>query len=127
MRDDIGEIVDEHFGGTICDDLSDNTAGNAFKHALWMCLIATDCDVAAAEGLGDSHENFTGNTCDIYSMDLHNNQVGIELSQDSGDCVQKVLQALQDGQLRFYPDGSAACGGLESEYNASEHCPQQGP
>ena len=61
--------------------------GNAFRHALWCCLImAYCCKVSSAKKskqwckrITDFHEELFPNTPLQQKMDLHNNSVGINL------------------------------------------------
>ena len=59
---------------------------NAFRHALWVVLIAKKCvkwkndeerAIAWAKKFTDWHEDFSPNKALERAMDLHNNQMGI--------------------------------------------------
>ena len=64
-----------------------NGKGNAFRHALWCCLILTYCcKISSPEKakdwtkkITDMHEELFPNQPLETKMDLHNNQVGIDL------------------------------------------------
>lgn len=66
---------------------SNNGIGNAFRHALWTCLIMMYCcKVSSPEKsknfckrMTDLHEELFPNQPLEKKMDLHNNQVGINL------------------------------------------------
>ncbi|MEN2436320.1 hypothetical protein AAH994_12970 [Weeksellaceae bacterium A-14] len=66
---------------------STNGIGNAFRHALWCCLIMMYCcKISSAEKslkwcrtMTDLHEELFPNEPLETSMDLHNNQVGMNL------------------------------------------------
>jgi hypothetical protein len=61
----------------------DNGIINAIKHCALMCRIAAGkcCTDGETRKLGNAHENFWGDN-DNAAMDLHNNDVGIEVSRD---------------------------------------------
>ncbi len=66
---------------------STNGIGNAFRHALWSCLILMYCckisspekSVDWCKKMTDMHEELFPNLPLETQMDLHNNQVGIQL------------------------------------------------
>ena len=66
---------------------SSNGVGNAFRHALWCCFIMMYCcKISSAEKalkfcktMTDLHEELFPNEPLETKMDLHNNQVGINL------------------------------------------------
>ncbi len=66
---------------------SKNGIGNAFRHALWTCLIMMYCcKISSPKKAGiwckkitDLHEELFPNEPLEKMMDLHNNQVGIDL------------------------------------------------
>ena len=61
--------------------------GNAFRHALWTCLITMYCSkisssrkaLAYAKAFTDMHEELFPNKPLETKMDLHNNRVGLHL------------------------------------------------
>lgn len=66
---------------------SNNGIGNAFRHALWTCLISMYCcKISSAKKsmdfckkMTDLHEELFPNEPMEKKMDLHNNLVGVEL------------------------------------------------
>jgi hypothetical protein len=81
-----------------------NGIADAARHAFWMCRTAQEYGVAFAKGLGDAHEEDSGqggygatNSCEEKTMDLHNNSVGRDLSLASPAnccCAEKVFNSL---------------------------------
>lgn len=79
-----------------------NGIADAARHAYWMCRTAQEYGVAFAKGLGDAHEEDSGqggygatNSCEEKTMDLHNNSVGRDLSlAPTANCAEKVLSSL---------------------------------
>jgi hypothetical protein len=82
----------------------DNKA-NAFRHALWNCLIAFQCaknekDIVKVifwtKKITDWHEDFSPNLALARAMDLHNNYIGRELFQYHKNKKEKeVIRVLQ--------------------------------
>lgn len=74
---------------------STNGEGNAFRHALWNCLIMTYCckisspnkSLLWTKEITDLHEDIFLNNPLQRKMDLHNNQVG-------RDCFMKMLPTI---------------------------------
>lgn len=68
---------------------SNNGIGNAFRHALWCCLIISYCckisspkkAIKWAKQMTDMHEELFPNQPLETKMDLHNNKIGIQLFQ----------------------------------------------
>lgn len=66
---------------------SNNGIGNAFRHALWTCLIMMYCCKISSpqkaldfcKRMTDLHEELFPNEPLEKKMDLHNNQVGMDL------------------------------------------------
>ena len=66
---------------------SNNGIGNAFRHALWSCLIMMYCckisspkkSLDFCKRMTDLHEELFPNEPLEKKMDLHNNQVGMDL------------------------------------------------
>ena len=66
---------------------SSDGVGNAFRHALWCCLIMMYCCKISSPGkalvwckkITDLHEELFPNEPLETKMDLHNNQVGMDL------------------------------------------------
>lgn len=64
-----------------------NGRGNAFRHALWCCLIMMYCCKVSSpqkskiwcKKITDLHEDLFINEPILRAMDLHNNQIGINL------------------------------------------------
>ena len=86
---------------TNCPDAADPNRGNAFLHAYVNCEFARSCSVAQAEEFWNAHEEYNGNDCAFSAMDFHNNEVGRSLSSMTGTCSDLVLNALNNGQLRY--------------------------
>ena len=76
-------LAQKHFPKTH----SNNGIGNAFRHSLWNCLILMYCckisspqkALAYCKKMTDLHEELFPNEPLETKMDLHNNQVGINL------------------------------------------------
>lgn len=66
---------------------SSNGKGNAFRHALWCCMILAYCSKISSpkkakkwtQRITDMHEEMFPNKPLETKMDLHNNKVGIDL------------------------------------------------
>ncbi|MDO4224678.1 MAG: hypothetical protein Q4C75_02170 [Bergeyella zoohelcum] len=64
-----------------------NGKGNAFRHALWCCLIMSYCSKISSpqkalvfcKSITDLHEELFPNEPLERKMDLHNNQIGMDL------------------------------------------------
>ena len=64
-----------------------NGRGNAFRHALWSCLIMMYCckisspqkSLKWCKQITDLHEELFVNEKIVRAMDLHNNQIGMDL------------------------------------------------
>lgn len=69
---------------------SSSGIGNAFRHALWTCLILSYCckisspekSLKFCRKITDFHEELFPNPEPEKLMDLHNNEVGIQLFTD---------------------------------------------
>ena len=69
---------------------SANGIGNAFRHALWCCLIMMYCSKISSakksldfcKKITDLHEELFPNEPLETKMDLHNNQIGMDLFMD---------------------------------------------
>ena len=76
-------LAQKHFPKTH----SNNGIGNAFRHSLWNCLILMYCCKISSpqkaldycKKMTDLHEELFPNEALETKMDLHNNQVGINL------------------------------------------------
>jgi hypothetical protein len=76
-------LAQKHFPKTH----SNNGIGNAFRHSLWNCLILMYCCKISSpqkaldycKKMTDLHEELFPNEPLETKMDLHNNQVGINL------------------------------------------------
>jgi len=79
-------IAKEHFPETN----STSGIGNAFRHALWTCLITMYCckisspkkSLNFCKKMTDLHEELFPNEPLEKKMDLHNNQVGMDLFRE---------------------------------------------
>lgn len=75
-------IAQKHYPKTA----SNNGRGNAFRHALWSCLIMMYCCKISSpkkaykycKRMTDLHEELFPNELLETKMDLHNNQVGLD-------------------------------------------------
>jgi len=60
--------------------------GDAFRHALWLALNTQDVGTVIARTVGDAYEMGTDLSnfiqADVH-MDIHNNEVGIEIGRDN--------------------------------------------
>ena len=79
-------LAQKHFPRTH----SDSGVGNAFRHALWTCLIMMYCCKISSprkaldycKRMTDLHEELFPNRPLEKKMDLHNNQVGLDYFMD---------------------------------------------
>jgi hypothetical protein len=95
------KIVQEEFPGIHGKDNKEN----AFRHALWNCLIAFQCAkkeknitkvISWAKKITDWHEDFSPNIALARAMDLHNNYIGRELFQCHKNKTEKeIITALE--------------------------------
>lgn len=80
------KIAKEYFPKTN----SSNGIGNAFRHSLWTCLITMYCckisspekSLDFCKKMTDLHEELFPNEPLEKKMDLHNNQVGMDLFRE---------------------------------------------
>ena len=83
----------------------DNTVENAVQHCAWMCYVVsmTCCSKGDANSLGQAHENYPGNPVHDKAMDLHNNDVGLNIGgKNLTDCFNKCEQAAKDHKLYWW-------------------------
>ena len=97
---------------------SNNGIGNAFRHALWTCLIISYCSkisspekaVKFAKRMTDLHEELFPNKPLETKMDLHNNQIGINLFEEmlpgihrqffeTSFFVDKLMEMIKDAEV----------------------------
>lgn len=97
---------------------SANGVGNAFRHALWTCLIMMYCckisspkkSLKFCKRITDMHEELFPNKPLETKMDLHNNQVGMDLFMEmlegihrqffeTGFFVEKLKKMTRDATL----------------------------
>ncbi|MHA6696671.1 DUF6973 domain-containing protein [Chryseobacterium sp. A321] len=97
---------------------STSGVGNAFRHALWTCLIAMYCSKISsskkalryAKVFTDMHEDLFPNHPLETKMDLHNNHVGLHLFEqmlpgihrqffETGFFVEKLLEKTKSAQV----------------------------
>jgi len=116
------KIAKKHFPVTN----SSNGVGNAFRHALWFCLIANYAckihspkkSIAWAEKVTSLHEEFFPNPPLQKKMDLHNNKIGKQLFEEmltgihrqffeTSFFVEKLLPMTKDALLISDLDGDA--------------------
>lgn len=60
---------------------SHNDAGDAFRHCYWSALIAKELGTDIALEFTNGHEAFFDNPPEEKYMDLHNNNIGIEIGE----------------------------------------------
>jgi RHS repeat-associated protein len=84
-----------------------NNEPDAFRHAIWNCLMARDIGKEKAKKWADAHEEAPGQPCGDKKMDLHNNAVGRNLGSDPKNakksCVGLVSDAIKQGELQLKP------------------------
>lgn len=76
---------------------STSGVGNAFRHALWCCLIMMYCckmhsphkALAFCKKVTDLHEELFPNDPLQKEMDLHNNSVGMAMFMDMLPCIHR--------------------------------------
>jgi len=78
---------------------------NAIKHCTWSCMMAGLRGKKKSKAIGDMHEvcgNAKGASEKDRDMDLHNNQVGIDISDEipeGSSCLGECKKALGEGKL----------------------------
>ncbi|MFI4852593.1 MAG: DUF6973 domain-containing protein [Gimesia chilikensis] len=80
-----------------------NGNGDAFRHALWNCLMAKSIGVSKAKQWGDAHENggTSPNPPLEKEMDLFNNEIGRGISiKNLDEAPKKVQAAVRKGRMR---------------------------
>ena len=99
------------------DVFKDRSGGqlDAFKHALWMALLAREIKAGKAYKLGLAHEKYNrkqarkgkgGGDKAASDMDLWNNNMGLKLGQGNKTISEKalidlVIKAVQQGKMRI--------------------------
>jgi RHS repeat-associated protein len=86
-----------------------NGNGDAYRHCVWSCLMASSIGVEQAKDIGDNHEeagNRSNQPKQEEAMDRNNNREGRicaynEPSFDSPSCPSKCKQSLRDGTLQI--------------------------
>lgn len=88
-----------------------NGPADAYRHALWHCLMTRAIGAEQAKTVGDTHETLGGNHPNELAMDQHNNAMGILLGRDDKqkdkECSDLVMGALKSGQLLVIPNYDA--------------------
>ncbi len=85
-----------------------NGNGDAFRHCFWSALLSRDIGPDNARAFTTAHENYSDNPAGERAMDLHNNNVGIQIGQtfsnetDTG-LSNRCAAALANGQLLTVP------------------------
>ena len=97
------KIESESLFPTYCEQL--NGKGDAFRHAHWNALASESLGINTTNLLTTKHEEKTSTYLYNYKeneMDLFNNQVVRDIfSQGSSNLKQGVLNALNNGSLRY--------------------------
>ncbi|MFT6575894.1 MAG: hypothetical protein ACJA16_004101, partial [Akkermansiaceae bacterium] len=92
IADRVNELMQKRYGGQIDDGQT-----NALKHCIWNCKMARSfCGKKRAKKISSAHEDFEDNDANRKKMDLHNNQIGINLSGKDGNCVDLCETALKE-------------------------------
>ncbi len=91
------------------------------------CVVAADCGVGPAKGLGDANENYGSNNCEFAGLDLHNNEQGRRLGAgaNASDCEGLALGALSNGDLRwldFPRPANGICDGVLKKLPPGDPC-----
>jgi hypothetical protein len=86
-----------------------NGPGDAFRHALWNCLMTRSIGADQAKTVADTHETMGKNHPNEKLMDEHNNAIGrlLAMNEKKKDCVDLVMGALQRGNLLVIPNYKA--------------------
>ena len=61
-----------------------NDASDAFRHCYWSALLARDLGYANAQTFTNAHESSPDNPFMEKKMDLHNNEVGLQIGSRGG-------------------------------------------
>lgn len=75
---------------------------DAYRHALWNCLMTLSIGASQAKVVGDTHEELATAHPNVTLMDLHNNAIGRMLggrAKNASECDDLVLAALRRGNL----------------------------
>ncbi|WP_051190440.1 DUF6973 domain-containing protein [Kaistella palustris] len=113
-------LAKKHFPKTNSTD----GVGNAFRHALWTCLITMYCSKISspqkslhfAKRMTDLHEELFPNEPLQTKMDLHNNAVGLQLYKEmlpgthrqffeTGFFLEKLLVKVETAKILTDPKG----------------------
>jgi hypothetical protein len=98
IADRVNELMQKRYGGQIDDGQT-----NALKHCIWNCKMARSfCGKKRAKKISSAHEDFEDNDANRKKMDLHNNQIGINLSGKDGNCVDLCETALKERKLWWF-------------------------
>ena len=97
--------------------LKDRSGGqlDAFKHAIWMALLAQSVNPKKAKKLGRAHEKYNykmyhksrgGGDSAASKMDLWNNEVGLNIGSSFPDIsenklIEIVITAIKHGEMKF--------------------------
>ena len=99
------------YNDTLIPGTGHNDDEDAVRHAYWSAMNASDTDEETARKIGEAHEDvpLDQQSEAEKNMDLHNNEVGINIGVNNpdasdGELFEKVLDALDDGLLQTSPD-----------------------
>jgi len=81
-----------------------NDESDAFRHGMWGALTTQTSGADFTRGMGEAHEEGVPNDPNESKMDLHNNEVGIQIATDNPDAspeelAKLMLGALKDGKM----------------------------
>ena len=96
--------ISTNFMGKNPGDCRANREGSemdAATHAYLACRMHRALDSSDAKAILDSHEfEHPEDSCESHEMDFNNNEVGRQLSQQTGDCTDLVFDQLNSGGLQ---------------------------
>ena len=79
-----------------------NDQSDAFRHCFWSAMLARDIGYSDAKRFTSAHESSPKNRLDEKRMDLHNNQVGLDIGRSKGSNAilsARCMSALRAGKL----------------------------
>jgi hypothetical protein len=84
----------------------DGDESDAFRHCLWSAFIARETDLQWAKKWTDAHEDIIDNPWMSKEMDIHNNDMGIEILKNNLQAspaiiIQSCIELIKNGKLRI--------------------------
>jgi hypothetical protein len=99
---------------------------DAFRHALWNCLMTLSIGAAQARQVATTHEDQADTHPNVTAMDEHNNVWGRLLAKkakDRSECRQLVMGALRSGDLLIIKNWRARSEARQAKQQLPPHGP----